>query len=152
MSKTTTAGAAHVREEPPTTPGRSGAPPNVSGVRAAVRPAADATDGALVSTLANVATGKLADGTTAVEREALEGFAAALPELFEPGIARRMWLGSLEDDGTHRLEDLVLVSPRRVHVAQRIPGERMQVVVSVARRGGSIGWILSEARAALTRR
>jgi hypothetical protein len=149
MSNTKLSGAAEVREEPPTAPGRSGAPPNVSGVRPAVRLPVE--DAALVSAIASVATGRLAEDATAAERSALEGFAAALPELFEPNLARRGGLGSL-DESNHPLEDLVLVSPHHVHVAQRLPGRQTQVVVSVAGRDASIGWVLSEARAALNRR
>lgn len=153
MRKPTTAGAADAREEPPTSPSYSAAPPYVSGVRPAVRPPeSELGDRALVSAVASIAAGKLSEETSPAERVALGGFAAALPELFDPGVLRRLSFGRPGPEGAGELEELMLVSPARVHVAQRLPSDRRRAVVSVAKRGPSIGWIVAEARATSNRR
>jgi hypothetical protein len=82
----------------------------------------------------------------------LAEFAAALPELFRAAdVSERLHLARLDAIAPAQIRDLVLVSPRRVHVAQRLPRDPELAVVSVASRTGSLGWIVAEARAKLTR-
>jgi len=124
--------------------------PHVSGVRRAVRPPSDL--GALVSALADATSGRLVEAP-GVEATALEGFAGALPELFETAItAHGLEAGRLDSKTVSGLQDLVLVSPTRVHVAQRLVRNPRAVLLSVADRESSIGWIVSQARSELDRR
>jgi hypothetical protein len=111
------------------------------------------TDSELASVLADVGTGDLVESPPDSDAAGrLADFAAALPELFaSASLSRRALYGRLDDDATSGLQDIVLISPRRVHVAQRVRNEPGLALVSVAPRTESIGLILSEARARLTR-
>ena len=75
------------------------------------------------------------------EAPALESFAAAVPELLAS--ARTAALG---------LQDILLVSRQRVHIAQRVPQSPGIALATVAPRTRSVGLIVSEARARLERR
>jgi len=123
----------------------------VSGTRPATRLARRTTsDGALSSALVQSSTGKVLE--VRAGSEGLEEFATALPELMgAPSLARALSVGRLQTATAGYLQDLVLVSPERVHVAQRLPENPELAVVSVARRSASLGWIVSEARATLNR-
>jgi len=123
--------------------------PHVSGVRRAVRP--PSASEALISALADAASGRLVE-TSGAATSALESFAAELPELFEVALtAHGLEAGRLESK-TAGLQDLVLVSPTRVHVAQRLVRNPRAVLLSVADREASVGWVVSEARSELARR
>jgi hypothetical protein len=89
-------------------------------------------DADLVAGLADLSSGELLGDETV---PSLEAFASAAPELFADSA----------------LLDIVLVSPDRVHVAQRVPDEARLAHLSVARRTRSVGLILSEARARMGR-
>lgn len=126
--------------------------PHASGVRPATRlPDAMPGDGGLVSARVDTRTGLLIDEAPSVPATLAE-FAAALPELLVPVSAvSRLVLEPLV--GPPRvLKELVLISPRGVHVAQLLPEHTGVAVVSAADRSASLGWVVSEARARLTRR
>jgi hypothetical protein len=123
-----------------------------SGVQRIERARNDDHHTGLISLLADAETGRLVDAGKNVEAAAsLVDFAAALPELLGGGAAPHSVsferAGAQMDDG---LQDLVMVSPERVHVAQRLPIDPRMALVSVANRTASIGWIVSEARSRLT--
>jgi hypothetical protein len=119
--------------------------PNQAQSRAA---ADDSLDSAMVDTRSGLILGAEPGTDTATLAE----FAAALPELFRTAdVSERLHLARLDAVAPAPIRDLVLVSPRRVHVAQRLPGDPELAVVSVASRTGSLGWIVAEARAKLTR-
>lgn len=122
----------------------------VSGTRPATRVDTGASsDGGLSSVLVQASTGRILDVPTG--NESVEEFATALPELFgAPSLSRALSLGRLEAATSGCLQDLVLVSAERVHVAQRLPQNPELAVVSVAKRSASLGWIVSEARARLS--
>lgn len=123
-----------------------------SGVRPATRVRAD-EEAVLVSALVEVRTGRFVDALPAEAGQLpIAELATALPELFgaRGAAARsRIW-GEIQQDQPE-LVDLVLISPQRVHVLQRLPNEAGTALVSVAHRGASIGWIVSEARSRLER-
>jgi hypothetical protein len=124
--------------------------PATSGVRPLVRePPAD--DGALSSALVTIRTGHVEGSPNTRGAHPLIEVAAALPEIFgTTDVAGNRVLGRLQA-GSLELQDLVLISAARVHVVQRLPSDAEKALVSVAKRGGSIGWIVSESRARLER-
>ncbi|MCB9594776.1 MAG: hypothetical protein H6719_18795 [Sandaracinaceae bacterium] len=83
--------------------------------------------------------------------ERLEGFAAAVPEIFATDrISWELVFGQVRPEaGTLGLEDLVLVSEGYVHVAARLPEEPLLALLTVAPREGAVGLILASARARL---
>lgn len=100
----------------------------------------------LISVLAVARTGRVADPLVGSEAHALDDFRSTLPELFAPAGTQ------LTFDASHEpavLRDLVLISPKRVHVAQRVPRDPSLVLVSVSNRSSNIGLVVSEARARL---
>lgn len=124
-----------------------------SGVRRAVRPPSDedGPGGVLVSALADAQSGRLLLPPPASPRAPLlEGLAASLPEIFA-GSSPMQRLTSGHESSPAGLDDLVLVGSNRVYVAQRVPHERRLALLTVAEREASLGWIVSEARASLTR-
>jgi hypothetical protein len=109
------------------------------------------SDGEFSSAFAEIRSGALIDGGPGDAPPPLQDFAAALPELFADGCSRSMVFRLDDAAAAAGLDDIVLISPRRVHVAQRVPDEPGLALVSVSARTGSIGLILSEARARLAR-
>lgn len=108
----------------------------------------------LISAVADLRMGTLIgsdDGGAALER--LESFASAVPELFATD--RVSWEVVFQRlkraDELDGLQDLVMVSRRHVHIAIRSTRDRSIVLLAVAPRTRSIGLIVSEARACLTR-
>ncbi len=138
----------HVEGKDPSSPWNS---PATSGVRPLARgPVPD--DGALTSAVVTIRTGHCVEASPdAGGGHPLTEVAAALPEIFgTTDVGGNRALGRLQA-GSLELEDLVLISPARVHVVQRLPKDEDRALVSVAKRGGSIGWIVSESRARLER-
>lgn len=126
--------------------------PHVSGVRPATRlPDAENTDRTLVSARVDTRSGLLVDESTSLSGTLAE-FAAALPELLAPVSAVSKLVLEPLVGPARVLKELVLISPRRVHLAQRLPEQPEVALVSAADRGASLGWIVSEARARLGRR
>ncbi|MET0594506.1 MAG: hypothetical protein ABW133_17530 [Polyangiaceae bacterium] len=82
----------------------------------------------------------------------LEDFASAIPELLSSQrVSGSVVIGQLDHAVTAELHDIVLVSPKKVHFAQRLPQNSRHCLVCVAPRNRSVGLILSEARARMTR-
>jgi hypothetical protein len=124
--------------------------PATSGVRPLVREA-PADDGALTSAWVTIRTGHVEGSPDAGCAHPVAEVAAALPEIFgTTDVAGNRALGHLQA-GSLELQDLVLISAARVHVVQRLPNDADKALVSVAKRGGSIGWIVSESRVRLER-
>lgn len=91
-----------------------------------------------------------------VDREngprALEDFASAIPELLNSQrVSGSVLIGHLDTAVSAEFHDIVLVSAKHVHFAQRLPDNPRVALVSVASRNRSVGLILSEARARMTR-
>lgn len=108
----------------------------------------------LVSALADLRLGTLLggpEGGAAAER--LESFASAVPELFATDrVSWELVFQRLRRaDELDGLQDMVLVSRRHVHIAIRSTRDPSIVLIAVAPRTRSIGMIVSEARARLTR-
>jgi hypothetical protein len=83
---------------------------------------------------------------------ALEDFASAIPELLNgQRVSGTVLIGHLDTAVTAEFHDIVLVSAKRVHFAQRLPENPRIALVCVASRNRSVGLILSEARARMTR-
>src|SRR5262249_42661962 len=125
-----------------------------SGVRRAVRPPPEEDPEApLLSALADSRSGTLLSPPSGSPRaRALEGFTTVLPELFEgPRVAQTLTSGRIDGGAVAALEDIVLVGRDRVYVAQRVPHEPALVLATVAGRDASLGYVVSEARASLTR-
>lgn len=75
---------------------------------------------------------------------------SAVPEIFgAQALLKHRLLGEMAV--LSELLDLVLISPTRVHVLQRVPAEPARALVSVAGRENSVGWVVSEARSRLER-
>jgi hypothetical protein len=116
-----------------------------SGLRPATRvPSAENEDEELISVLVEAHTGHVA-GLAGDECRVLDDFRATVPELFSPAV--HLTLGA--ESAPLELRDLVLVSPKRVHVAQRVPRDPKLVLVSVSNRSKSLGLVVSETRARL---
>jgi hypothetical protein len=125
-----------------------GAPSHVSGVRPATRAAT--ADSPLVSALAKASSGRLVESSLeGASGSELSDFASALPELLRAPAAGPGAPAELGHTSAAGVLDLVLVSPRHIHVAQRLPDSPELVLVSVAPRSMSIGSVLSETRARL---
>jgi hypothetical protein len=116
-------------------------------------PAGEDPDAPLVSALADSRNGRLLSAPSGSPRAlALEGFATVLPELFDGrSVARSLTSGRIDGGGAAPLEDIVLVGKSRVYVAQRVPNEPGLVLATVAGRDASLGYVVSEARASLSR-
>jgi len=126
--------------------------PHVSGVRPATRlPETAQGDDALVSARVDTRTGLLIDDPAPLPATLAE-FAAALPELLAPVSAVSKLVLEPMLGPPRVLKELVLISPRGVHLAQRLPDHPEIALVSAAQRGTSLGWVVSEARARLARR
>lgn len=83
---------------------------------------------------------------------ALEDFASAIPELLSSQRASgSVVIGQLDHAVSVEFHDIVLVSPKKVHFAQRLPQNTRHCLVCVAPRNRSVGLILSEARERMTR-
>jgi hypothetical protein len=108
-------------------------------------------DSDLSSALVDIRTGTVVEAGAAGNAQGLEDFAAVLPELFADPCSRSMVFRLADAASAAGLDDIVLISPRRVLVAQRVPAEPGLALVSVSTRAGSIGLVLSEARARLAR-
>lgn len=118
------------------------------------RVAEQPTGTTLVSALADLRMGTLLggpEGGAAAER--LESFASAVPELFATDrVSWELVFQRLRRaDELDGLQDLVLVSRRHVHVAIRSTRDPSIVLIAVAPRTRSIGMIVSEARARMSR-
>jgi hypothetical protein len=136
-------------ERPPPRGEQFGFGSALSGVRPAVRVVPGGAGAALGSALVEASSGRVLRAlSSASGSENLVEFATAVPELLgAPNPARSLALGSLKGTTSAPLRDLVLVSPARVHVAQRTERDPDRVVLCVTERGPSIGWIVSQARA-----
>jgi hypothetical protein len=116
--------------------------------------AVDTSGSSLVSALADLRMGTLLgspENGAAADR--LESFASAVPELFaNDRVSWELVFQRLKRaDELDGLQDLVLVSRRHVHIAIRSTRDPSLVLIGVAPRTRSIGLIVSEARARLTR-
>jgi hypothetical protein len=109
-----------------------------------------APDGDLLSAIVDARFGAFVDDD---ERpSALEDFASAIPELLSSQrVSGSVVIGHLDHAVSAEFHDMVLVSPKKVHFAQRLPQNPRLCLVSVAPRNRSVGLILSEARARMTR-
>lgn len=108
----------------------------------------------LISALADLRMGTLLGSLeTGAAAERLENFAAAVPELFaNDRVSWELVFQRLKRaDELDGLQDLVMVSRRNVHIAIRSTRDPSLVLIAVAPRTRSIGLIVSEARARLTR-
>ncbi|HEY3494959.1 MAG TPA: hypothetical protein VGK73_09745 [Polyangiaceae bacterium] len=117
-----------------------------------VRPATRSDTETLTSALVEIRTGRLLEELPEHPGALpLAEIAAALPEIFgtQPVTKSRI-LGEIRG-GSLDLQDLVLISPRCVHVLQKLPNAPNAALVSVAGRDASVGWIVSEARSRLER-
>lgn len=116
-----------------------------SGLRPATPgPSPEDEDDELISVLVEARTGHVAE-LAGDESRVLDDFRATVPELFSPAV--HLTLGA--ESAPLELRDLVLVSPQRVHVAQRVPRDPKLVLVSVSSRSRSLGLVVSETRARL---
>lgn len=114
----------------------------------------DATtdDGSFTSAVVDTRTGLVLGAEAGTDPAPLADFASALPELFRAAdVSERLQSARLDAAAPAGMRDLVLVSPRRVHVAQRLPRDPELAVVCVASRTASLGWIVAQARTKLTR-
>jgi hypothetical protein len=109
-------------------------------------------DGSFSSAMVDTRTGLVLGAEPGSDAATLAEFAAALPELFRAAdVSEHLHSARLDAAAPAEVRDLVLVSPSRVHVAQRLPQDPALAVAVVAGRSGSLGWIVGEARARLTR-
>jgi hypothetical protein len=100
--------------------------------------------------LAKASSGRLVESSLeGASGSELSDFASALPELLRAPAAGPGAPAELGHTSAAGVLDLVLVSPRHIHVAQRLPDSPELVLVSVAPRSMSIGSVLSETRARL---
>jgi hypothetical protein len=109
-------------------------------------------DGSFTSAMVDTRNGLVLGAEPGSDSATLADFAAALPELFRAtDVSEHLHSTRLDAAAPAQIRDLVLVSPGRVHVAQRLPREPALAVAVVASRTASLGWIVAEARARLTR-
>ena len=128
----------------------NGTPQTTSAGDAGAVPATD--DDSFTSALVDTRTGLVLGAEAGTDPTRLADFASALPELFRAtDVSERLLTGRLDAAAPAGVRDLVLVSTCRVHVAQRLPRDPDLAVVSVSGRGASLGWIVAEARAKLSR-
>src|ERR1044071_4952595 len=107
-------------------------------------------DADLLSAIVDTRFGAFVDGANSPAR--LEDFASAIPELLSSQrVSGSVVIGQLDHAVTAELHDIVLVSPKRVHFAQRLPQNSRHCLVCVAPRNRSVGLILSEARSRMPR-
>ncbi|MFO0687037.1 MAG: hypothetical protein U0234_33540 [Sandaracinus sp.] len=83
------------------------------------------------------------------DHEALSSFASIAPEIFADD--RSVWASLLlERAHAHgaavALEELVLVTPSTVHVAQRLPANRSRALLTVGAWAENVGTVLGVAR------
>ena len=112
------------------------------------------TGSPLISALADLRMGTLLGSLeSGAAAERLENFAAAVPELFATNrVSWELVFQRLKQaDELDGLQDLVMVSRRHVHIAIRSARDPSIVLIAAAPRTRSIGLIVSEARARLTR-
>jgi hypothetical protein len=111
-----------------------------------------AGEGSFTSAMVDTRTGLVLGAEPGSDSATLAEFAGALPELFRAtDVSEHLHTARLDAAAPAKIRDLVLVSPGRVHVAQRLPRDPGLAVAVVASRSGSLGWIVAEARARLTR-
>lgn len=112
------------------------------------------TGSPLISALADLRMGTLLGSLeSGAAADRLESFASAVPELFaNDRVSWELVFKRLKQaDELDGLQDLVMVSRRHVHIAIRSVRDPSLVLIAIGPRTRSIGLMVSEARARLTR-